>query len=297
MTKKSKTDDKKTKKPPEAIGVQIVAWIKTIVGAFLFVMVINGLLVASFVVPTPSMENEVMTGDFLFVNKFLYGPTTPQVIPFFDIPLPYYKFPGPSDPERNDVIVFIYPGDRDEVEPSEFQYFLKRCVAVAGDELEIRNNILYINGEEQEKPEHSKYVEYYRDPHATFPKGKNYTIDNYGPLTIPKEGQEILLAEHNFHEWETFIKREGHSCKMFNGKIKIDNEEVNSYTVERDYCFGMGDNRNNSSDSRMWGFIPYENVVGTPMIVYWSWDTGKPMSSFGEKFASVKWSRIFNIIN
>ncbi|MFN3269653.1 MAG: S26 family signal peptidase, partial [Candidatus Kapaibacteriota bacterium] len=85
---------KEKKKKPQTFGETLLSWVKTIVGALIIVMFINGFLVASFVVPTGSMENTVMTGDFLFVNKFIYGPTTPQIIPFFNIPLPYIKFPG-----------------------------------------------------------------------------------------------------------------------------------------------------------------------------------------------------------
>ena len=132
---------------PQTIQEHIWSWTKTIVGAILVVMVINGILVASFVVPTGSMENTVMTGDFLFVNKFVYGPSTPQVVPFLNIPLPFYKFPGVKDPKRGDVIVFIYPGERDEVEAREFQYYLKRCVAVAGDVLRVEGHKIYVNNQ------------------------------------------------------------------------------------------------------------------------------------------------------
>ena len=135
------------------LGGKILSFGKTVLGAVIVVMIINGLLVASFVVPTGSMENEVMTGDFLFVNKFIYGPTTPQVIPFVNVELPFIQFPGVKDPEKGDVIVFIYPGARDLIEPREFQYYLKRCVATAGDTIQIINEIVYVNGVEQPLPE------------------------------------------------------------------------------------------------------------------------------------------------
>lgn len=130
----------------------IINTIKILPQAILFVMIINGIAIASFVVPTGSMENEVMTGDFLFVNKFKYGPTTPQIIPILNIPLPYYKFPGFWEPEKGDVIVFVYPGDRDELESAEFQYYLKRCIATAGDVLEIKDKVVYVNGKKYPFP-------------------------------------------------------------------------------------------------------------------------------------------------
>jgi signal peptidase I len=139
------------RKPQNALEAAI-SWVRSLLGALVVVMIINGLAVASFVVPTGSMENTVMAGDFLFVNRLIFGPSTPQIIPFVNIPLPYIQFPGLRRPQRGDVIVFIFPGYRDEVRPREFQYYLKRCVAVAGDTLEIRNKRVFVNGVEQPLP-------------------------------------------------------------------------------------------------------------------------------------------------
>lgn len=295
---------KANKKKPETFVEHVWSWVKTIVGAVFFVMIINGLLIASFVVPTGSMEKTVMTGDFLFVNKFIFGPSTPQLIPFVNIPLPYYKFPAIRDPKKGDVIVFIFPGNRDEVEAQEFQYYLKRCVATAGDTVQLINNVLYINGQEQKlAPNGVVNVDKFADPLEplkTFPKGKNWTHDNYGPIRVPKKGDLIKLNQANVAEWETFIQREGHSISVAIDKIFIDGNATSTYVVENDYCFGMGDNRDHSADSRFWGFIPYDNVLGTPIIVYWSWpmedDYGRTMSLV-DKIKNIRWSRIGTIID
>jgi signal peptidase I len=292
--------NKKPKKKPETFQEGVISWAKTILGAIVVVMIINGAAVASFVVPTGSMENTVMTGDFLFVNKFLYGPTTPQLIPFLNIPLPFYKFPGIKEPEKGDVIVFIYPGERDEIKPSQFVYYLKRCVAVAGDTLEIVNKKLFVNGEEQQLSPHGRYDRdipiYPGDKLRTFPPGKGYTRDNWGPVRIPKKGDVIQLSSGNIREWEVLIAREGHEIANTASGIYIDGKLTDTYTIERDYCFGLGDNRDNSLDSRYWGFIPYDNVIGSPMIVYWSWDTHIPLTKIFDKFASTRVSRIGTII-
>lgn len=291
---------KKEVKKPETPVEKFWSWIKTIFWAIIVVMIINGLAIASFVVPTGSMENTVMTGDFLFVNKFIYGPTTPQVVPFFNIPLPFLKFPAPKDPEKGDVIVFIFPGMREEVEPSVFNYYLKRCVATAGDTLQIINNRVFINGKLQGYPEHSVVDQTeYEDPgdkFRSFPAGMGFSRNNYGPIRIPKEGDVVTLTQDNYRAWATFIAREGHAVENSGTSIIIDGKVTNKYTVERDYCFGMGDNRDHSLDSRYWGFIPYENVVGTPMIVYWSWDTNLPMARIVDKIKSIRFDRILNII-
>jgi len=291
---------KAKRKKPETFGESVVSWVKTIVGAIIVVMIINGLAIASFVVPTGSMEDTVMPGDFLFVNKFVYGPSTPQVIPFVNIPLPFYRFPGIKDPQKGDVIVFIYPGDRDEVEDKDFQYYLKRCIAVGGDTITIRDNVVYVNGKKQDMPEFAK-----TDPSSpraydkwqTFPPGMNFSRDNYGPIVVPKEGDKIPLSKINWKFWEYFIKKEGHEITTDNIGVIIDGKPADHYVVERDYVFGMGDNRDHSADSRYWGFIPVENVVGTPILVYWSWDPDITISNLIDKISSIRWSRIGTLID
>jgi signal peptidase I len=290
----------KAKKEPKTTSEKVWSWVKTIFFAILVVMVINGLALASFVVPTGSMENTVMTGDFLFVNKFKYGPTTPQVIPFINVPLPFYKFPAPSEPKKGDVIVFIFPGYRDEVKSSEFQYYLKRCIATAGDTLQVKKNIVYVNGVRQPFPEHSivDTSDFYdpSDPFRTFPPGKGWTRNNYGPIIIPKKGDRINITPDNYQEWAIFIMREGHKIENTGTTIYIDDKPTYNYVVENNYCFAMGDNRDHSLDSRYWGFVPYKNVVGTPMIVYWSWDTNLPMTQLFAKLGSIRFNRIFKVI-
>lgn len=293
---KPKADEQQEKQM--TLGETLVSWLKTIVSSLLIVMIINGLLIASFVVPTGSMENEVMAGDFLFVNKFIYGGSTPQTIPFFNTPLPYVRLPGLRDPERMDVIVFIYPGDRDQIEPSEFQYYLKRCVAIGGDTLQVRGGQVFVNGVEQANPANvkSEPTPVSQEDHLkTFPRDAGFTRDNWGPIRIPKEGDVIALNDSTFEKWRVFVLREGHTLERDGEVMLLDNEPATSYKVERDYVFGMGDNRNNSEDSRYWGFVPVENVVGTPLMVYWSWDPVIPFSfsSIGDKLSSIRWGRIF----
>jgi signal peptidase I len=278
---------------PQTFVDYAVSLLRTIGGAFLMVMLLNGVLIASFVVPTGSMEATVMTGDFLFVNKFVYGPSTPQMIPVLNVPLPYYRFPGLRQPEKGDVIVFIFPGNREEVKPQEFQYYLKRCVATAGDTLIVRNKQVIVNGAIQALAPDARlstFTSEADDYLRTFPIGANFTRDNYGPIRIPKKGDVVQLSPENLAQWEVFIGREGHAVTTDNGSMFIDGKASPSYTVERNYCFGMGDNRDNSLDSRYWGFIPMQDVVGTPLIVYWSWETNLP--HLAEKFATIRWNRV-----
>ncbi|MEW5800089.1 MAG: signal peptidase I [Bacteroidota bacterium] len=273
MAKEEKKEE--VKEQPKPFKERMIAQIKEFVIVFGGFLLLNNFVIASFLVPTGSMENEVMTGDFLMVNKFIYGASTPRNIMFTNIRLPWTTLPGFKDVKRGDVIVFEFPGYREEVNPEEFTFYLKRCMALAGDTLEIRNRVVYVNGEAAPLPKNMKFnfqakPAGYADPRI-FPPGAQFNEDNYGPIIIPFKGMQMTITSENFHMWETFIKRDGHTPTLLNdGSVLIDGKPTHTYVVEKDYLFGMGDNRDNSLDSRFWGFIPRENVVGTPMFVYFS---------------------------
>ena len=276
----------------------------------LFVL-INSFVVASFLVPTGSMEDEVLTGELLFVNKFIYGPTTPRTVPLTGIDLglirippvkiPWFRLPVIRDVRHGDVIVFEFPGYRDEVVSSEFQFYLKRCIGLPGDTIRIVQRLLTVNGETVPLPRNARYDRPFTLPPTftedqIFPRGSGWNADNYGPLVIPKKGMIIPLTFKTLPRWETFIRREGHEVATTNTLILVDGRPTSSYTVERDYLFGMGDHRDNSLDSRYWGFIPRDNLVGTPMIVYWSWNTDLPLYNIFGRLASVRWGRLGSLI-
>jgi signal peptidase I len=283
-------------------------FLKSIGFALVAVIILNSFVLASFQVPTPSMEGTVLAGDMLFVNKYIYGGTTPPTIPILgllikkEIEIPYFRIPGFRDPERGDVIVFIFPGNREETKASRFEYYLKRCVAVAHDTLRIVNKVLYVNGAPFQNPPRMIQTNYcfpaeYVDPQI-FPDGMPWNRDQFGPLVIPAEGDVVPLTMQNLSQWEVFIKREGHTVSVSGESIRIDGKAATSYRVERDYVFGMGDNRDNSLDSRFWGFIPKENVIGTPIIVYWSWDPDLGLfGDFIKKLSSIRFGRLGALID
>jgi signal peptidase I len=253
-------------------------------------------------IPTGSMENTLLIGDFLLVNKFVYGATTPRNIPFTDIRIPYFSLPSLREPHQGDVVVFDFPGYRDEVQSKEVTNYIKRLVGEPGDTILIRKRILYVNSRLvpnapdaliEPFPIHDSTMS---EP-KIFPRGSKWNEDNYGPIVVPKKGDVISLTPDNFEMWKAFIMREGHNCRISSdGKVFIDESPAAEYKVKKNYYFMMGDHRTNSLDSRFWGFMPRENVVGEALIIYWSWNPDIPFSRIGELVKTIRWDRIAKII-
>lgn len=201
--------------------------------AFLLTVFIRSFVVQAFRIPSGSMENTLLVGDFLFVNKFLYGAR---------VPLTDMSLPGIRDPRRGDIMVFKYPDD-----PTKD--FIKRLVGQPGDTLEIRDKVVWINGRPLDEP----YVRFMSDrirPRGweepnIFPAHAG-NKDNFGPVIVPA------------------------------GKY-----------------FMMGDNRDNSSDSRYWGFLDRELIKGKAILIYWSWNPDQKLAGF---FPSPRLGRIGRVI-
>lgn len=123
-----------------------------------------------------------------------------------------------------------------------------------------------------------------------YPRGRGYTPDNYGPIKIPEKGDTVTLTIDNWHVYEPVIRRyEGHETRVTpQGKFEIDGNPVTSYTFSQNYYFVMGDNRDNSEDSRFWGFVPFDHVVGKALLIYYSWDKDKNLPRFSRIFKVIK---------
>ncbi|NTU91248.1 MAG: signal peptidase I [Chlorobiaceae bacterium] len=235
-------------------------WFEALIIAALVATVLRMFVVESYRIPTGSMERTLLAGDFLFVNKYVYGPK----VPFTEIRLPKIH-----DVQRGDIIVFKFPKDRS-------LNYIKRCVALPGDTLEIRDRQLFINGASVPLPEHAQFLapEMPRGlpDYQIFPMMSEYNKDNYGPIRVPRKGDVIRLGADNFNLYRDLITDEGHEVSLAGRRVLIDGMSQEQYTVQRNYYFAMGDNRDNSLDSRYWGFLPESDLVGQAMMVYWSWD-------------------------
>ncbi len=119
----------------------------SLLGTLVIVLFIQSFFIQGYSTPTGSMLNTILIGDKMFFNQFIYGGSTPRNIPFTEIRLPYWQLPAVRDPRNGDIINFEFPGNREEVEASSKVQYLKRCVGIPGDTIEIRNAILYVNGQ------------------------------------------------------------------------------------------------------------------------------------------------------
>lgn len=362
------------KKPKSALR----EWWDAVLFAVVAATLIRWLIMEAYTIPTPSMENSMLVGDFLFVSKFHYGtrtPRTPLQIPlthqkiwFTNIPsyvdwvqLPTYRLPGFSEVKREDVVVFNVPPkelNEEKDYPIDLKTnYIKRCVAVSGDVLEIKNKQVTINGQPSPNPEDMQYsylvtandeinernfnkleldpddytylgrpennkavyqmfltkskvdelktlpyvisvTDDYRTGEGpdsrTFP-GSKYTPwngDNYGPLTIPKEGMKIPVNDSTLSIYGGVIRDYDHNkdVKIENGKLTIEGNEVVEYTFNQNYYFMMGDNRHNSLDSRYWGFVPEDHIVGKGFFIWLSID------KYADFIHKIRWSRFFKLI-
>ncbi|MDD8018585.1 MAG: signal peptidase I [Bacteroidota bacterium] len=230
----------------------------------LFAAGLKSCIVDAFRIPTESMRETLLPGDFLLVNKFIYGARTPSSILY--IPLPSFQFPKLSKIHHGDVIVFEFPGESNELYPVRHQFLVKRCVGLPHDTVTISNGALEING-------------------RGFILKKKPDMKNFFTTIVPFVGMEILLDTASFKQWRVFIHREGHAVEQRGEKIYVDNKEAHAYRVEKNYYFALGDNVNNSYDSRFWGCVPEENIIGKPMLIYWSRDDN-----------GIRWNRIGQLI-
>jgi len=281
----------------------LVEYGKTVLATLLVAIMIKVFVVEAFRIPSGSMENTLQVGDFLLVNKLAYGIRTPRTIPLTTISLPAFSFSLSTGVRRGDVVVFEFPGDQQGVERAMNDVnYIKRCVGLPGDTVQILRSRVFVNGREMlfsrnvKINESDGYALWQRGIRLT-PPGRGYTEDEYGPVVVPRRGDIIPLNRTTFDEWGEFIEREGHTPRLTaDGTVSIAGVVAASYTVKRDYYFMLGDNRNNSLDSRFWGFVPRENLVGEALMVYWSWDSDLSFLNLMEKVGSIRWERIGTLV-
>ena len=416
-------------KPRTALG----EWISSIAFAIIAATLVHTYVMQPYTIPTSSLEKTLLVGDYLFVSKFHYGarvPTTTIATPMLhdSIPtaiisekntksylnkplLPYLRIPGFQKIKRNDIVVFNWPVDTlvhwmDPSKGTDFKpldkktNYVKRCVGIAGDTLEVRDGYVYINGKQNILPDRAKLQFYnkvyskkglstqkllrytdkeferkfiinfssqsqiekvmryavnnpkkikdnefiittsdegvpqwiingYRldikeistkirkanitdeiaaklrkdsevdsvvkviNPRGNkgnnmFPQATNlsWNTDNYGPIYIPKKGTTVPLNMNSIPFYERIIDDyENNQLEVIGEHIFINGKKTTSYTFKQDYYWMMGDNRQNSLDARSWGYVPFDHVVGKPVLIWFSINEGK-----------IRWERLFTTV-
>ena len=416
-------------KPRTALG----EWVSSIAFAIIAATLVHTYVMQPYTIPTSSLEKTLLVGDYLFVSKFHYGarvPTTTIATPmlhdsiptsivskkntksYLNMPLlPYLRIPGFQKIKRNDIVVFNWPVDTlvhwmDPSKGTDFKpldkktNYVKRCVGIAGDTLEVRDGYVYINGKQNILPGRAKLQFYnkvysekglstqkllrYTDKeferkfiinftsqnqfekvmrYATnnpekikdnqfiittsdegipqwiingyrldikeistkirkanitdeiaaklrkdsevdsvvkvinpkgnkgnnmFPQATNlsWNTDNYGPIYIPKKGTNVPLNMNSIPFYERIIDDyENNQLEVIGEHIFVNGKKSTSYTFKQDYYWMMGDNRQNSLDARSWGYVPFDHVVGKPVLIWFSINEGK-----------IRWERLFTTV-
>jgi signal peptidase I len=258
-------------------------------GTIIIVLFLIFFVIQSFVIPSGSMKRTLQIGDFLFAKKFSYGTPIP-VLPWLQIPLvPDFNDNGHliegDKPKREDIVIFLYPKDGKT-------HFVKRCVATGGDEIVYQDKHLYIHFSEGDK-----YIkENYKAEKIKEFRGKlwvdNPYMDKYPGIHYT---HSIFANLVNIHLGKS--RRYDPTMSMIYVKelgsayyVGTESTKMNAFykKVEKDQYYMMGDNRDNSADSRFWGSVPYKLVIGQPWFIYFSWDTDKK---------SIRWDRLGTFID
>jgi signal peptidase I len=302
---------KKERKKPETFAEKIIEFFRQLFWAAIAAFFIITFIVQNTRIPTGSMEDTILVGDFVLVNKFIYGSSSPKYIPFTEIEIPFFRLSAFKDPKPKDIVVFEFPGDKNQLFASERGVnYVKRCIGTPGDTIEVKDKVVFVNGKEFWRP---PFIKYYKGRYGSFlkpipkgiaerrifPKGMPWNEDNYGPLVIPRKGSTMPLNKYNVEQWRTIIDREyGEKVvELKNDVVMIKDVPVSSYTFKKDYYFMMGDNRDDSLDSRFWGLVSRDMVVGEAFIILFSWDRDIPFSQFFKLLSSVRTDRILLLLH
>ena len=281
-------------------GLRLRDYLQVLVITVFAALLLKTCAIEAFRIETGSMEKTLLVGDFVLVNKFVYGIHPRAELPFTDVTLPGISLPGFMQPRPGDVVAFQFPGDRDDLIPRRRIKYVKRCVAGPHDTVQIVDRRVFVNGRELPLP---LFAQHGGDPilpsgerqPRIFPVGTPFNEDNYGPLVVPGEGDTIRVTSENYLQWVTFAEREGHTVqRMPKGEVIVDGDRSGFFRVARNYYFMMGDNREDSYDSRFWGFLPEDFIVGKPILIYWSLEGGPP--SFLVHWLQARWQRVGTIV-
>ena len=305
----------------------LAGWVRVIGGAVVFALALRVLGFEAYRIPSTSMEDTLLVGDFVLVSKVHYGP---RVLG--------RRLPGLDGVDRGDVAVFNFPPDLDP-DPARRTPYIKRVVGLPGDTLAVVGkqvrvgrralrppaegrqswlaegalppaealDALGLRGRVQRVADGRWVVSATRaqasaleaapgvdavepllrppgDGSASFPAAFRFSLDDYGPVVVPRKGVSVALDDFSWPVVRDVVERfEGHTAERTADGFVIDGRPAETYTFGQDYYFVLGDSRDDSADSRSWGFVPFDHVIGKAVGVYFSWD---------QEAGAVRWDRV-----
>lgn len=280
---------------------KLFKFIKILVLIIIIALVLKAFLFDAFQIPSSSMENTLLSGDFILVNKFVYNLTTPREIPIVNFPIPHSNLFEISKPGINDLVVFEFPSGFESDSLRNGSKYIKRIVAGPHDTLQIINKEFFVNGKKHELPASVKMSkENLRAGGVTenniYPPGVKWNRDNYGPIVIPAKGDTIKIIPENFERWQSVIVMDfGQRSLIPEGTIvTLNGKIISDYVLTQDHYFVIGDNVDSSMDSRHFGFITDNMIIGKAMFIYWSFDPEKVAPGPLGFLSAIRASRIFS---
>jgi signal peptidase I len=276
-------------------------WFKIVVSGLLLAILLRLFVFSSFKVPTPSMETAILAGDYILVNKLAYGARLPKNFNFMNGgKFETFRVKGFSKIKRNDVVVFNFPyPSPHHIDWDLSLYYVKRCVALPGDTFYIDRGIYKVKNcpdvlgdyDAQRRFSKIKTDDIRPDIFHCFPDSEDYhwTVKLFGPLYVPRRGDTLAINSKNIALYRNLIRYEtDREIYQKNDTVYLENELLQSYVFQQNYYFMTGDLTFDSRDSRYWGLLPEDHIVGKAAVIWQSKDmqTGKR-----------RWERILKTIN
>ena len=283
----------------------VAAWILNIflsvAGLVAAWIVMQVFVVCSFKIPSDSMEPTLEPGDYVLVNKLLIGPRLFNLTDALDGKrVTIYRVPGLHSIQRNDVLVFHFPHPHtwEKIEMHLLKYYVKRCIGLPGDSVWIRNGYYRINQRTDTlgNPAAQKQISrmspdmFAENVYRVFPFDSllSWNIRQFGPLYLPKEGDEIRMNRTNYLLYKKVIEWEQQRELSYQDSVVYLNQEpISTYRFRKNYYFMGGDNGVNSQDSRYWGLLPEEYIVGKV------WKIWKSIDPYTDEF---RWDRFLKTV-
>ncbi|MDD4921191.1 MAG: signal peptidase I [Bacteroidales bacterium] len=270
-----------------------------VIGAVALALCLRIFVFDSYKIPSPSMEPSILSGDYVFVNKLILGPRIYKNFDFMDgKKVETKRLPGLRKVKRNDILVFNFPYSNWNVLKMDLNaFYIKRCIAIPGDTFYIDHGIYKVKGCKDTLGSYRSQSEFYQQEYLspvifnTYPQDKvyNWNVKQFGPLYLPRAQDRITIDTLNIRLYRKLIIYETDKDISVKGDTVFLGDQIfTSYVFKQNYYFMSGDNVYNSKDSRYWGPLPEDHIVGKAAFVWKSKDPVSNKYRFDRFFKAVR---------